>query len=206
VIAAALRHGRRSEGRGTGDVGPLAPEGGQTPRCNRFCLGKARQRRCRAGIDRRAGGQQLVLETAFIRFPADQPAGFGCRQGQIEGGCGRPQAEAAAELAGSIGSPAIIAFTSSGTTAARIARRRAPTPILAITPDLATLRRLTLYWGVEGVLSDDIATYEDMVQRASELALAEGYVASGDTMVVVAGVPFAQRGTTNNLRVVHVGR
>lgn len=131
---------------------------------------------------------------------------MGASDAEVDHTASHAIAESAAELAASIGSPVITAFTSSGTTVARIARRRAPTPILAITPNLATLRRLTLYWGVQGVLSEDIATYEDMVQRASELALAEGCVASGDTMVVVAGIPFAQRGTTNNLRVVHVGR
>jgi pyruvate kinase len=115
-------------------------------------------------------------------------------------------AEAAANLAEVIGAPAIAAFTSSGITASRVARPRSTVPILAITPDVGTLRRLTLCWGIHGVISEDVRSYEQMVHRSSELALAEGFVEPGDALVVVAGIPFAQRGTTNNLRVVQVGR
>lgn len=115
-------------------------------------------------------------------------------------------AEAAANLAEAIGATAIAAFTSSGITASRIARRRSEVPILAITPDVGTLRRLTLCWGIHGVISEDVHSYEQMVHRSSELALAEKFVEQGDALVVVAGIPFTQRGTTNNLRVVQVGR
>ena len=131
---------------------------------------------------------------------------IGASQSKIEQTPPHAVAEAAANLAEAIGAPAIAAFTSSGITASRIARRRSAVPILAITPDVATLRRLTLCWGIHGVISEDVRSYEQMVHRSSELALAEGFVEPGDVLVVVAGIPFAQRGTTNNLRVVQIGR
>ncbi|HYD68603.1 pyruvate kinase [Azospirillum sp.] len=115
-------------------------------------------------------------------------------------------AAAAADLAEVIRSSAIVAFTSSGTTAARIARKRPAVPILAITPDGAVSRRLCLLWGAHSVLSEDIHTYEEMVERAVGIAQAEGFARPDDSMVVVAGIPFAQPGTTNNLRVVSVSR
>ena len=115
-------------------------------------------------------------------------------------------AAAAADLAKVIHSAAIVAFTSSGTTAARIARKRPAVPILASTPDLAVSRRLCLLWGAHSVLSEEIHTYEEMVERAVAAAQAEEFARPGDTMVVVAGIPFGQAGTTNNLRVVQVGR
>ena len=77
-------------------------------------------------------------------------------------------------------------------------------PILAITPDTAVSRRLCLLWGAHSILSDDIRTYEEMVDRAIATARAEGFAGATGTMVVVAGIPFAQAGTTNNLRVIQM--
>jgi pyruvate kinase len=113
-------------------------------------------------------------------------------------------AEASVNLAEVIGAPAVAAFTSSGVTAARIAGRRSRVPILAITPDLNTLRRLTMVWGIYSVLSEDVDSYEQMVHRSSKLSLGENFVKAGDFLVVVAGVPFARQGTTNNLRIVQI--
>ena len=115
-------------------------------------------------------------------------------------------AAAAAGLAQVIHSSVIVAFTTSGTTAARIARKRPEVPILAITADEAVSRRLCLLWGAHSVLAEDIHTYEEMVARACAVAQAEEFARQGDLMVVVAGIPFARAGTTNNLRVVHIDR
>ncbi|GGF04119.1 pyruvate kinase [Aliidongia dinghuensis] len=115
-------------------------------------------------------------------------------------------AAAAAGLADVIQSAAIVAFTSSGTTAARIARKRPAVPILAITANEAVSRRLCLLWGAHSVLSEDIHTYEEMVDHACAIGQTEEFARPDDLMVVVAGIPFAQAGTTNNLRVVHIPR
>jgi pyruvate kinase len=114
-------------------------------------------------------------------------------------------AAAAADLAEAIHASTIVAFTSSGTTAARIARKRPALPILAITPDQQVSRRLCLLWGAHSVLSQHVHTYEEMVERATEQVLLEEFAKVGDVIVVVAGIPFAQTGTTNNLRVIHIG-
>jgi pyruvate kinase len=115
-------------------------------------------------------------------------------------------AAAAADLAAAIDASAIVAFTSSGTTAARIARKRPKVSILAVTPDQRVSRQLCLLWGAHSVLSKDIHTYEEMVDRATETALAEEFARPADSIVVVAGIPFGEAGTTNNLRVVQIGR
>lgn len=111
---------------------------------------------------------------------------------------------AAAEVARTIGAAGIVAFTSSGTTAARIARQRTGLPILAITPSLATARRLALLWGAFNVRSDDVSTYTQMVDEAIAQVRATGFAHPGDCVVVVAGIPFGKAGSTNNLRVVTV--
>ena len=114
-------------------------------------------------------------------------------------------AAAAADLAEAIHASAIVAFTSSGTTAARIARKRPKVAILAITPDQRVSRQLCLLWGAHSVLSKDIKNYEEMVDRATETALTEAFGKRSDSIVVVAGIPFGEAGTTNNLRVVQIG-
>ena len=112
---------------------------------------------------------------------------------------------AAGDLAAAIRRPAIVAYTSSGTTAAASPAQRPDVPILAMTPDLAVSRRLCLLWGAHSVLSGDVHSYEEMVTRSAETAMAEDFARPPDQIVVVAGIPFGQAGTTNNLRVVQLG-
>ena len=97
---------------------------------------------------------------------------------------------------------AIVAYTSSGTTAARVARKRPSLPILAITPNTDVSRRLCLLWGAHSVLAEDVTSYEEMVNHATTFGAEEEFARKGDLLVVVAGIPFAKAGTTNNLRVV----
>jgi pyruvate kinase len=111
-------------------------------------------------------------------------------------------ATAAADLASAIQAKAIVAYTSSGTTAARVARKRPSLPILAITPNTDVSRRLCLLWGAHSVLAEDVTSYEEMVEHATTFGAEEEFARTGDLLVVVAGIPFAQAGTTNNLRVV----
>jgi len=113
-------------------------------------------------------------------------------------------AAAAAGLAESIGAKAIVGFTSSGTTVARISRKRPSLPILAITPDLQVARRMALMWGAHSVHSEDARSYEEMVTIAEATVRAEAFAEHGELAVVVAGIPFGQSGTTNNLRVIRV--
>lgn len=114
-------------------------------------------------------------------------------------------AAAAADLAEAIDAPVIVAFTSSGTTAARIARKRPVLPILAITPNIAISRRLRLLWGVHGFHSEAAHGYDEMIAHAAEMARNTGFAEPGNFIVVVFGIPFGKAGTTNNLRVVQVG-
>jgi pyruvate kinase len=114
-------------------------------------------------------------------------------------------AAAAAGLAESIGAKAIVGFTSSGTTVARISRKRPSLPILAVTPELQVARRMALMWGAHSVHSDDAHSYEEMVTIAEQTVRREDFARPGDLVVVVAGIPFGQSGSTNNLRVIRVG-
>ena len=113
-------------------------------------------------------------------------------------------AAAAADLADTIHAAAIVAFTSSGTTAARIARKRSVTPILALTPDQNVARRLCLLWGAHPICTEDLQSYEEMIAQAQDYAVNSDFAKSQDRVVVVAGIPFGKAGSTNNLRVLRL--
>ena len=113
-------------------------------------------------------------------------------------------AAAAADLAEAISAPVIVAYTSSGNTAGRIARKRPVLPILAITPHVEVARRLGLTWGVHSVLSKGVHTFEEMVDQAAEVARREDFARPHDHVVVVSGQPSGPSGSTNNLRVIEI--
>ena len=110
-------------------------------------------------------------------------------------------AAAARQVAHTIGAKAICALTSSGSTARRAARERPDAPIMVLTPSEQTARRLALVWGVHAVVTADSHSMTEAVAKAVKLAQREGFAAYGEEIVVVAGVPFGQPGTTNALRV-----
>ncbi|MGI9426618.1 MAG: pyruvate kinase [Hyphomicrobiaceae bacterium] len=111
---------------------------------------------------------------------------------------------AAADIANTIHATAIVAFTSSGATASRIARKRPEVPILAITPNKSVMRQLVLTWGAFAIQSETVDSYTDMSEQAAKHALEQGFAVKGDRLVVVAGVPFGVAGSTNNVRVLEI--
>lgn len=112
--------------------------------------------------------------------------------------------EAAKNIASTISAAAIICFTSSGSTARRIARERPSVPILVLTPERDTARRLGLLWGTHAVNTRDVESFEEMVAKAKRMALRHGIAKAGDRVIVCAGVPFKTPGSTNVLHVVTI--
>ncbi|HYZ24377.1 MAG TPA: pyruvate kinase [Rhodopila sp.] len=113
-------------------------------------------------------------------------------------------AAASAQVGATIGAKAIVAFTARGRTALRVARERPAAPVIGLTPNVETARRLAVVWGVDGVVTPDVHSMTEAVNRAGRIALTEGFANHGDEIVVAAGVPFGQAGTTNALRVASV--
>lgn len=113
-------------------------------------------------------------------------------------------AEAAAGIAVTVSAAAISCFTSSGSTARRIARERPTAPILVLTPKLSTARALGLLWGTHAVRTRDVASFEEMVGKAKRTALRQGLAQGGDRLIMMAGVPFGTPGSTNVLHVVRL--
>ena len=113
-------------------------------------------------------------------------------------------AAAARQIAHTINASAICAFTSSGSTTLRAARERPEAPILSLTPSITTARRLALVWGVHAVVAPETHSMTETVTKATRTALVEGLSPHDSEIVVIAGVPFGQAGTTNALRVARV--
>ncbi|TDC80430.1 pyruvate kinase [Streptomyces hainanensis] len=114
-------------------------------------------------------------------------------------------ARAACEIADFLDARALVAFTKSGDTARRLSRYRAIQPILAFTSEPATRNQLTLSWGVETTVVPHVNHTDEMVELCdAELSRLNRYEA-GDTMIITAGSPPGVAGTTNMVRVHHIG-
>ena len=113
-------------------------------------------------------------------------------------------AEAAKTIADTVSAAAIICYTTSGSTARRIARERPGVPILVLTPKQETARRLGLLWGTHAVHTRDVASFEEMVAKAKRMALRHHIAKAGDRVIITAGVPFGTPGATNVLHVIRL--
>jgi pyruvate kinase len=114
-------------------------------------------------------------------------------------------AGAARNIADTLDLAAVVCWTSSGSTALRMARERPRPPIVALSPKISTGRRLAVVWGVHSVVTEDAHDQDDMVDRACRIAFREGFAKAGQRVIVVAGVPLGTPGATNMLRIAYVG-
>ena len=96
---------------------------------------------------------------------------------------------------------AIVCYTSSGHTSLRAARERPESPVLSLTPSIATARRLALAWGVHSVHIEGVHDVEEMTDLACRVSRREGFAEPGQTIVAIAGMPFGTPGTTNLMRI-----
>ncbi|WP_275465123.1 pyruvate kinase [Streptomyces noursei] len=114
-------------------------------------------------------------------------------------------ARAAAEMGDFLGAKFLVAFTQSGDTVRRLSRYRSPIPLLAFTPDPATRSQLNLTWGVETFLGPTVNSTDEMVAQVDEQLLKIGRCKKGDVVIITAGSPPGVPGSTNLVRVHHIG-
>jgi pyruvate kinase len=110
----------------------------------------------------------------------------------------------ARQIATTVSAKAMVCYTSSGSTARRIARERSAVPTLAMSASLHTSRRMGLIWGVHAVHTRDVGSFEEMVEKGKRMALRHKLAEGGDRLVLMAGVPFGVSGSTNVLHVVRL--
>jgi len=159
-----------------------------------------------------ASGQYPVEAVATMNRIAEEVEGDGLYRGIIHAQRTEPEATgadaiaaAARGIAETLDLSAIICWTFSGATALRVARERPQPPVVAISPNLSTARRLSLVWAVHSIVAEDARDQDDMVERARQLAFKDGFARAGQRVIVVAGVPLGTPGATNMLRIAFAG-
>ena len=108
---------------------------------------------------------------------------------------------AAREIADTTDVKAICVFSHSGSTALKVSRERPRVPIVALTPIMETARRMVLSWGTHCVLTQTVERFKFAVVSAVRAAKASDFAVPADQVVVMAGIPFGQSGSTNILRI-----
>ncbi len=173
-----VRRGRRGDAVGRERLRPISARGGGDDEPHR-----------------RGGRSRTAIYPAIIEAQRAAPEATGADA----------IAAATRDVAETLQSKVICAWTASGSTGLRIARERPRSSILALTPVVRTARRLALAWGVHADVTEDARDERDMADRACRHAYIDGFVGVGDRVIVVAGVPFGTPGATNNLRIAKVG-
>ncbi|MDP9941560.1 pyruvate kinase [Ectopseudomonas alcaliphila] len=165
-----------------------------------------------------ADAVMLSAETASGDYPLETVQMMSKIIRQVENGpdyqsqldVGRPQAEATASdaiscairrISSILPVAALVNYTESGSSSLRASRERPKAPILSLTPSLATARRLTVAWGIYSVVNERLRRVEEVTSTALEIAQAQGMAQRGETVVITAGEPFGQPGSTNSLRI-----
>jgi len=159
-----------------------------------------------------AAGQYPVEAVSMMNRIAEEVEADPTYRAVIQGQRAEPEATgadaialAARDIAETLDLSAIVCWTSSGSTALRVARERPKPLTIALTPKIATGRKLALLWGVHCVVTQDARDLDDMVSRACRFAFKDGFAKPGQRIIVVAGVPLGTPGATNMLRIAFVG-
>ncbi|WP_199648666.1 pyruvate kinase [Pseudoflavonifractor sp. AF19-9AC] len=101
---------------------------------------------------------------------------------------------------------AILAATNSGRTARNICRFRPACPVAALTMHEKVRRQLAISWGVVPFLTGEVTSTDRIFSLSAEVALKEGLVEKGDTVVITAGVPLGKSGSTNLIKAQIIGQ
>lgn len=110
-------------------------------------------------------------------------------------------ARGACDLAERVGATAIAAFTLSGKTAIWVSKQRPPVKVIALAQNEAVSSQLNLYWGITPVLLHDIDNTEEMMKLVEKTLIEQGIVSMGDIIIITAGMPIADRGDTNFVKI-----
>jgi len=112
---------------------------------------------------------------------------------------------AAYSIANNAGAKAIITFSVSGKTTLRMARERAPVQVIGLSPNIKTARKMQIAWGVNSCHSiHDAENITEMVNIACRVVKNKKLVKTDDSVIITAGVPFGNAGSTNLLRIAKI--
>lgn len=109
------------------------------------------------------------------------------------------------DIAERLNAKALVAFTTSGDTARRLARLHSYLPLLVFTPHADVRNQLSVSWGTENFLTCEVKTTDEMMAAINDQLLAMDEYSRDDIMVVVAGTPPGIEGNTNMIHVHQLG-
>ncbi|GMR69943.1 pyruvate kinase [Aerococcus viridans] len=122
-----------------------------------------------------------------------------------EGDMAEAISQSVAYTARSLSVSTIVAATESGHTAKMISKYRPSAKIIALTFSESQARKLVLAWGVEPFVVEKPASTDEMMSLAGTVAKESGYAHDGDTIIISAGVPVGEKGTTNLMKIQVIG-
>ncbi|MBU3160408.1 pyruvate kinase [Clostridium frigoris] len=96
---------------------------------------------------------------------------------------------------------AILTATQSGYTARMVSKYRPRCPVIAVTPSKQVARGLAINFGVQSILSIKLTSTDELMVDAVEKSLAAGYIKKSDVVIIAAGIPVGEPGTTNMMKI-----
>lgn len=127
------------------------------------------------------------------------------RRREKEGNMTEAIGQAAAYTAINLKVKAVLAPTRSGHTAKMIAKYRPGCPIIALTSSEKVSKKLTLTWGVYPIVGKDVRSIDEILQDSVDESVKHRYVNHGDVVIITAGVPVGEVGTTNLMKIHVIG-
>lgn len=113
--------------------------------------------------------------------------------------------QAAAYTALNLKVKAVLAPTRSGHTARMIAKYRPGCPVIALTSSEKSSKKLTLVWGIYPIVGKNVRSIDEILQDSVDQSVKHEYVSRGDVVIITAGVPVGEVGTTNLMKIHVVG-
>lgn len=99
---------------------------------------------------------------------------------------------------------AIVAFTKTGLTARLVARNRPDMPVIAVSPEQATVSRLALVWGIHAIHGRLVSRLDDLIDMLHIMLVGQGLFSRGSKVVLVGGHPISAGGATNFVKVMEL--
>jgi pyruvate kinase len=113
--------------------------------------------------------------------------------------------DGANKIATDLGAQILVTFTKTGRTALFMSRYRPKMPVVAVTDDVRTVRRMSIYRGVEPILVTSVERSEELVAATEQEIMKRKLARSGDVAVMVGGSNLSTRGNVNSLKIRRIG-
>lgn len=141
----------------------------------------------------------------FTENSVDYRSVVSTRSREREGNMTEAIGQAAAYTALNLNVKAVLAPTRSGQTAKMIAKYRPGCPIIALTSSEKCSKMLSLVWGVYPIVGSNTSTIDEILEESVEESVKHQYVSHGDVVIITAGVPVGEVGTTNLMKIHVIG-